>query len=251
MNYRYYGQFAANDSIEPLDERIAASNAIELDDYYPTAIEAFQWQGEQLCMPQNVSSLAVYYNRDLFEQYGVAEPTRRVDVGRHAHHGDRDDPRRQRQRGAGHRDRGRSVAGRGVRPRRRADHDPVGPVRLVQRRRDRRRPRPADAVHAGHAGGTRGLEELRRPARGVRRDPDRRGGRGRGRRDPVPQRSAGDAHVLASSHHDVPGIGTVRLGRRAAADVRAAGRDLALRRVLHDPRRRTTRMRRGASSSTP
>lgn len=75
MNYRYYGQFAATDSIEPLDDRIAASDTIDLDDYYPTAVEAFQWQGQQLCMPQNVSSLAVYYNRDLFEQYGVPEPT--------------------------------------------------------------------------------------------------------------------------------------------------------------------------------
>ena len=37
-------------------------------------MDAFRWQGEQLCLPQNVSSLAVYYNKDLFEQYGVAEP---------------------------------------------------------------------------------------------------------------------------------------------------------------------------------
>ncbi len=37
-------------------------------------MDAFRWQDEQLCLPQNVSSLAVYYNRDLFEQYGVDEP---------------------------------------------------------------------------------------------------------------------------------------------------------------------------------
>ena len=76
MNYRFYGQFAAKDAIEPLDARIAASEVIDPDDYYPTAMEAFRWRGRQLCLPQNVSSLAVYYNRDLFEQYGVAEPAR-------------------------------------------------------------------------------------------------------------------------------------------------------------------------------
>lgn len=74
MNYRLYGQLAAKDVIEPLDERISSSSVIDESDYYPTAMEAFRWQGEQLCIPQNISSLAVYYNRDLFEQYGVAEP---------------------------------------------------------------------------------------------------------------------------------------------------------------------------------
>jgi multiple sugar transport system substrate-binding protein len=74
MNYRFYGQFAAKDAVEPLDERIAASSAINPADYYPVAMQAFRWQGRQLCLPQNVSSLAVYYNRTLFEKYGVAPP---------------------------------------------------------------------------------------------------------------------------------------------------------------------------------
>lgn len=74
MNYRFYGQFAAKDVIEPLDERIAGSAAIEPADYYPVAMDAFTWGGRQLCLPQNVSSLAVYYNRTLFARYGVPEP---------------------------------------------------------------------------------------------------------------------------------------------------------------------------------
>jgi multiple sugar transport system substrate-binding protein len=74
MNYRFYGQFAAKDAIEPLDDRISSSATIEPTDYYPVAMNAFRWQGRQLCLPQNVSSLAVYYNRDLFAKYGVPEP---------------------------------------------------------------------------------------------------------------------------------------------------------------------------------
>jgi multiple sugar transport system substrate-binding protein len=77
LNYRYYGQFAASDAIAPLDERIAGSELVALEDLYPVATEAFRWQGKQLCLPQNVSSLAVYYNRDLFRTYGVAEPPER------------------------------------------------------------------------------------------------------------------------------------------------------------------------------
>jgi multiple sugar transport system substrate-binding protein len=73
MNYRFYGQFAAKEAIEPLDDRISRS-ALRAVDYYPGPMEAFRWRGRQLCLPQNVSSLAVYYNRDLFRRYGVPEP---------------------------------------------------------------------------------------------------------------------------------------------------------------------------------
>jgi multiple sugar transport system substrate-binding protein len=74
MNYRFYGQFAAKNAVEPLDDRLAKSTVVNLADLYPQATEAFQWQGRQLCLPQNVSSLAVYYNRTLFQQFGVPEP---------------------------------------------------------------------------------------------------------------------------------------------------------------------------------
>jgi multiple sugar transport system substrate-binding protein len=74
MNYRFYGQFAAKNAIEPVDARLRDSGALDPDDFYPQAMEAFQWRGQQLCMPQNVSSLAVYVNRGLFQRYGVAEP---------------------------------------------------------------------------------------------------------------------------------------------------------------------------------
>jgi multiple sugar transport system substrate-binding protein len=74
MNYRFYGQFAAKGAIEPLDGRLGSSTVVKTADLYPTAVEAFRWRGQQLCLPQNVSSLAVYYNRDLFARYGVPEP---------------------------------------------------------------------------------------------------------------------------------------------------------------------------------
>ena len=74
INYRFYGQFAAKDAIEPVEGRVKDSDAFEAEDFYPQALEAFRWQGEQLCLPQNASSLVVYYNRDLFKRYGVQEP---------------------------------------------------------------------------------------------------------------------------------------------------------------------------------
>jgi multiple sugar transport system substrate-binding protein len=74
LNYRFYGQFAARNAIEPVDARLAASRVVRAADLYPAALEAFRWRGRQLCLPSNVSSLAVYYNRSLFKKYGVPEP---------------------------------------------------------------------------------------------------------------------------------------------------------------------------------
>jgi multiple sugar transport system substrate-binding protein len=74
MNYRFYGQFAAKGAIEPLTGRLEDSDILSADAFYQAPLRAFRWRGEQLCLPQNTSSLVVYYNRDLFERYGVPEP---------------------------------------------------------------------------------------------------------------------------------------------------------------------------------
>ena len=74
INYRFYGQFAAKDVLEPLEDRVRASEAFQLEDFYPVALDAFRWNGVLTCLPQNVSSLVVYYNVDLFRKHGVPLP---------------------------------------------------------------------------------------------------------------------------------------------------------------------------------
>jgi multiple sugar transport system substrate-binding protein len=75
MNYRFYGQYAARGVLEPLEPYAEDSEAFELDEFYPQAVEAFRWDGAVTCLPQNISSLVVYYNRDLFKRFGVRLPT--------------------------------------------------------------------------------------------------------------------------------------------------------------------------------
>ena len=48
---------------------------VDLGDYYDQPIEAFTFDGELQCLPQNVSSLVVYWNRILFQRAGLAPPT--------------------------------------------------------------------------------------------------------------------------------------------------------------------------------
>lgn len=74
MNYRYAGQFGTRGILEPLGPYVERSEVLDLDDFYPQATEAFVFGGEQLCLPQNISSLVVYYNEDLFRAAGVPLP---------------------------------------------------------------------------------------------------------------------------------------------------------------------------------
>jgi multiple sugar transport system substrate-binding protein len=74
MNYRYYGQFAARGALEPMGAMLERSDAFSPEDFYEEALFPFRWRGEQMCLPQNVASLVVYYNRDLFRSAGIPLP---------------------------------------------------------------------------------------------------------------------------------------------------------------------------------
>ncbi|WP_431729590.1 ABC transporter substrate-binding protein [Verrucosispora sp. TAA-831] len=75
LNYRRYGQFAAQGAIEPAQSYLDGSDTIRESDFSPRALDAFRFDGEELtCLPQNLSSLVVYYNADLFAAAGVPVP---------------------------------------------------------------------------------------------------------------------------------------------------------------------------------
>jgi len=75
LNYRRYGPFAAKGVIEPIGPYLAQSALIKVEDFYSQAIEPYYWEGTLMCIPQNLSSLVVYYNQDLFDAVGLARPS--------------------------------------------------------------------------------------------------------------------------------------------------------------------------------
>jgi len=74
LNYRRIVQFAAPGGLEAVGPYLDGSQAIREADFYAPAVESFRWNGALWCVPQNISSLVVYYNRDLFAAAGLAEP---------------------------------------------------------------------------------------------------------------------------------------------------------------------------------
>jgi multiple sugar transport system substrate-binding protein len=75
INYRNVGGFAARGVIDPAGPRLDASSAFARDDFYPLPLQAFEFDGALQCLPQNASSLAVYYNIDAFEKAGLELPS--------------------------------------------------------------------------------------------------------------------------------------------------------------------------------
>jgi multiple sugar transport system substrate-binding protein len=73
VNFREYSQFVARGAIAPFENHLE-SQGMDLGDYYDEPIEAFTYDGEVQCMPQNVSSLVVYFNTDLFDRAEIEPP---------------------------------------------------------------------------------------------------------------------------------------------------------------------------------
>lgn len=78
LSYQRFPAYAARGILEPLGERLRASTAVRETDFYPAALDAFrstEVTGDGLgAIPLNASSLAVYYNADLFAARGVSLP---------------------------------------------------------------------------------------------------------------------------------------------------------------------------------
>lgn len=75
VNYREYAQFVTRGAIAPIQDRLDELE-IDLGAYFPPPLYAFTYDDRLQCMPQNVSSLVVYYNETLFERAGLKRPPR-------------------------------------------------------------------------------------------------------------------------------------------------------------------------------
>lgn len=74
LNYRRIAPFAAEGAMAPIGGFLEQSQVIAAEDFYQPAVDAFRYNGELWCVPQNVSSLVVYFNKDLFDAAGLAYP---------------------------------------------------------------------------------------------------------------------------------------------------------------------------------
>jgi multiple sugar transport system substrate-binding protein len=75
MNHRRMGDFAVRGALEPLGPYMARSQVLVEDAFFEPAMKSFDLDNQLWCIPQNISSLVVYYNKDLFDAAGVSYPS--------------------------------------------------------------------------------------------------------------------------------------------------------------------------------
>ncbi|MBN2146394.1 MAG: sugar ABC transporter substrate-binding protein [Anaerolineales bacterium] len=74
LNYRRFAFFASQGGLQALGPYLAESSLLDEANFFPPTIEAFIYQDQLWCIPQNISSLVVYYNQRLFDLASLPYP---------------------------------------------------------------------------------------------------------------------------------------------------------------------------------
>ncbi|MCG8707189.1 sugar ABC transporter substrate-binding protein [Brenneria sp. 4F2] len=74
INMPYFVQYAKNGIMQPLTPYLKDSK-VNLNDIVASSVKAYEYQGQLMAIPRDVDSIAVWYNKKLFDQAGVAYPT--------------------------------------------------------------------------------------------------------------------------------------------------------------------------------
>ncbi|QIB58787.1 sugar ABC transporter substrate-binding protein [Blautia producta] len=69
----YLPKYAEAGVLEPLDEYIE-KDKVNMDDYVSVVKDAYNYNDVQYCMPKGMDTVQVFYNKGIFEKYGVEEP---------------------------------------------------------------------------------------------------------------------------------------------------------------------------------
>lgn len=74
IDYRRFGLLQNAGVVQPAEKYIGQSSMIHKDDFYAKSLKPFTVNGQLQCVPMNMSSLEVYYNKDLFDRAKVPYP---------------------------------------------------------------------------------------------------------------------------------------------------------------------------------
>jgi multiple sugar transport system substrate-binding protein len=74
IDYRRFGLLQNSGVIDPAGPHLAQSTVMQATDFYTKPMQPFTVNGQLQCIPLNMSSLEVYYNKDLFDKAHLAYP---------------------------------------------------------------------------------------------------------------------------------------------------------------------------------
>jgi multiple sugar transport system substrate-binding protein len=66
--------FAIRGFFKPLDPYLARDREFDLADFPKVAVEMYSWMGKQYAIPYDHAPIMLFYNKELFQQFGVSPP---------------------------------------------------------------------------------------------------------------------------------------------------------------------------------
>ena len=66
--------YMENDMLLDLTDKIAASDKIDLGNYYEGIVNLYSSNGKQYAIPKDIDTIALWYNKTIFDEMGVAYP---------------------------------------------------------------------------------------------------------------------------------------------------------------------------------
>lgn len=66
--------YMENDMLLDLTDRISASDKIDLNNYYEGIVNLYNSDGKQYAIPKDIDTIALWYNKTIFDEMGVAYP---------------------------------------------------------------------------------------------------------------------------------------------------------------------------------
>jgi len=66
--------YMENDMLLDLTDKIAASDKIDLKNYYQGIVNLYNSNGKQYAVPKDIDTIALWYNKTIFDEMGVAYP---------------------------------------------------------------------------------------------------------------------------------------------------------------------------------
>ncbi len=67
-------QFVEEGALQPLDNFIGGEQPLDLSIYLSGLLSPGQWQDQQYLLPKDYSPIAIYYNKKIFDEHGIAYP---------------------------------------------------------------------------------------------------------------------------------------------------------------------------------
>jgi len=74
MHSDQFQMFADNEILLDLTEKIDESEILNLDGFFEDIVELYNFDGQQFAVPKDIDTIALWYNRTMFEEAGVATP---------------------------------------------------------------------------------------------------------------------------------------------------------------------------------